>query len=159
MYVEEFTVLSTERYQVNLPKVIHEIFDEEVILINLESGSYYSLSASGTLVWRLAIEHRNIDEMVDAVTAVYNSDGVAIAPVISDFVSQLMDEQLLVNCLDAAGTEPMPVTDVSAVVASVKLAFEPPVLRKYTDMQQLLLLDPIHEVDETGWPNAKQAAA
>jgi hypothetical protein len=26
-------------------------------------------------------------------------------------------------------------------------------LHKYTDMEELLLLDPIHDVDETGWPN------
>jgi hypothetical protein len=26
------------------------------------------------------------------------------------------------------------------------------VLQKYTDMADLLLLDPIHEVDEQGWP-------
>ena len=35
-----------------------------------------------------------------------------------------------------------------------KLGFEAPILQKYTDMQDLLLLDPIHEVDEAGWPHA-----
>jgi len=34
--------------------------------------------------------------------------------------------------------------------------FAPPVLEVYTDMQDLLLLDPIHDVDETvGWPSPK----
>jgi hypothetical protein len=28
-------------------------------------------------------------------------------------------------------------------------------LQKFTDMQELLLLDPIHEVDERGWPHRK----
>jgi hypothetical protein len=28
-------------------------------------------------------------------------------------------------------------------------------LNKYTDMQDLLLLDPIHEVDAAGWPSTK----
>jgi hypothetical protein len=32
--------------------------------------------------------------------------------------------------------------------------FEAPVLHKYIDMKDLLLLDPIHETDETGWPSA-----
>jgi hypothetical protein len=31
--------------------------------------------------------------------------------------------------------------------------FEPPVLEKFTDMQDLILLDPVHEVDERGWPH------
>jgi hypothetical protein len=29
------------------------------------------------------------------------------------------------------------------------------VLERYTDMQELLLLDPIHDVDESGWPHRK----
>ena len=28
-------------------------------------------------------------------------------------------------------------------------------MEKYDDMQELLLLDPIHEVDEAGWPVKK----
>ena len=32
--------------------------------------------------------------------------------------------------------------------------YEPPVIECYPDMQELLLLDPIHEVDETGWPRS-----
>ena len=36
-----------------------------------------------------------------------------------------------------------------------RLSFEAPILHKYTDMQDLLLLDPIHEVDEAGWPSVK----
>jgi hypothetical protein len=35
--------------------------------------------------------------------------------------------------------------------------FEKPGLQKYSDMQDLLLLDPIHEVDEMGWPHALPA--
>jgi hypothetical protein len=31
----------------------------------------------------------------------------------------------------------------------------PPVLERYTDMQELLFLDPIHDVDESGWPHRK----
>ena len=30
--------------------------------------------------------------------------------------------------------------------------FEAPRLTKYTDMRDLLVLDPIHDVDESGWP-------
>jgi hypothetical protein len=31
--------------------------------------------------------------------------------------------------------------------------FVEPALNKYTDMQELLLLDPVHEVSEAGWPS------
>jgi hypothetical protein len=37
-------------------------------------------------------------------------------------------------------------------------SWEAPKLTVYEDMQDLLLLDPIHDVDETGWPARKQDA-
>ena len=33
--------------------------------------------------------------------------------------------------------------------------FEPPLISKYSDMQELLILDPIHDVSDAGWPNPK----
>jgi hypothetical protein len=33
--------------------------------------------------------------------------------------------------------------------------FTRPVLTKFTDMQDLLLLDPIHDVNSSGWPAKK----
>ena len=34
-------------------------------------------------------------------------------------------------------------------------AYETPILERYTDMQEYLLIDPIHGVDERGWPAGK----
>jgi hypothetical protein len=47
--------------------------------------------------------------------------------------------------------DPEPLTAAAAITAA-------PVLEKYTDMQELLLLDPIHDVEEAGWPKARPAA-
>jgi hypothetical protein len=40
-----------------------------------------------------------------------------------------------------------------------RATFIAPVLAVYTDMQDLLLLDPIHDVDEIGWPTRRDGAA
>ena len=37
--------------------------------------------------------------------------------------------------------------------------FVAPQLHKYTDMQELLLLDPIHDVDQEGWPATTESNA
>ena len=47
-----------------------------------------------------------------------------------------------------AGPAPQAVPDV---------AFATPALKKYTDMEYFLLLDPIHEVEEAGWPHERPA--
>jgi hypothetical protein len=31
---------------------------------------------------------------------------------------------------------------------------DPPVLESFTDLEELMLLDPVHDVDERGWPHA-----
>jgi len=56
---------------------------------------------------------------------------------------------------------PAPEDTVTAPLASparqdaARPAFEPPVLTTFSDMQELLWLDPIHEVDDAGWPIAR----
>ena len=41
-----------KRLRPNTPMVISEIVEDEVVLVNFDSGSYYSLAGSGTEVWR-----------------------------------------------------------------------------------------------------------
>jgi hypothetical protein len=39
-----------------------------------------------------------------------------------------------------------------------RVPFTPPVLGVYTDMQEFMLVDPVHQVDEAaGWPHVKPA--
>jgi hypothetical protein len=41
----------------------------------------------------------------------------------------------------------------AAVAQTNGRPYSPPKLSAYTDMQELLLLDPVHEVDDAGWPS------
>ena len=62
------------------------------------------------------------------------------------------------------GTEESKNSNIASVPTATnskpeKLSFSPPTLEKYTDMEELLALDPIHEVNEVvGWPNVKVEA-
>lgn len=42
------------RYGVKAPRVVYEVFDEEVVVLDLESGSYYSLRASAAWIFQAA---------------------------------------------------------------------------------------------------------
>ena len=69
------------------------------------------------------------------------------------FVAELINESLLVKA-----TEELPPDDTSEIEELLKKSaknFTPPKVNKYSDMQDLLLLDPIHDVDEKGWPESK----
>jgi hypothetical protein len=81
--------------------------------------------------------------------AAWDGDAAQIETAVSALLDELLQERLVVLGDDAeAGRGAVGAGATSAVSRS----FTPPVLSRYTDMQDLLLLDPIHDVDETGWP-------
>jgi hypothetical protein len=72
------------------------------------------------------------------------------------FLNQLQQEGLVIAIDDKSTDSPLPQNWKDQItVNGNKTVFNAPVLNKYTDMQDLLLLDPIHEVDATGWPSTK----
>ena len=77
-----------------------------------------------------------------------------------DRIAELQQEDLIVPD-DAKKPQRIKGLDVRIEAGSEteKPSFEAPILHKYTDMQDLLLLDPIHEVDEAGWPVARPAVS
>ena len=78
------------------------------------------------------------------------AEAADIALSVEDFVRELVEENLIVkNSSEKAKN----IKQAKAQIPSLA-RFEKPVLQKYSDMQDLLLLDPIHEVDEAGWPHA-----
>lgn len=149
-------------YKINTPNIAHETIDNEVIVINFEQGSYYSLSGSAALAWSF-FEHGATCDAVAAALAQYygldsgsdsgsESGGSALQETIAPFVDQLIAEELIVevaqNCAPAPAVGKLPASAGE---------YAPPVLQRFTDMQELLLLDPIHEVNETaGWPLPRQ---
>jgi hypothetical protein len=96
------------------------------------------------------------DQVVEGMTNKYLGNREEITPSIENFLVALCNEGLVVQMDGEKPTselnpEPLPIS-----VQSVdKLPYEPPVLNRYTDMQDLILLDPVHEVEDTGWPNPK----
>jgi len=133
------------QFRINQPAVISEVIDGEAIIVNLDSGAYYSLRDSGCAIWNLLTQGVALPAVVVTVTGQYTGSDTAIAMGIQDLVAQLQAEQLIVPIDQPAslGPLPTPIADQNGNRPS----FLPPVLEKFTDMADLLLLDPIHEVE------------
>jgi hypothetical protein len=82
----------------------------------------------------------------------YSGDGDEISNSTAAFLDRLVEEAL-VDPLDHAEAGNGQTGD--ALEAPVK-AFSTPLLVKYTDMEMMLLLDPVHEVDQEGWPTVRK---
>jgi hypothetical protein len=122
------------------------------VLVNLENGSYYSIDSVGAVVWGYLEKGLNTSQIVEAISAQYAGETADIAAGIQQLFEDLQAERLIVAVDLVAGNGSSAVVS-HAAPGGTKSKFETPILHKYTDMEDLLLLDPIHDVDETGWPN------
>jgi hypothetical protein len=136
---------------VDLPNIMHETIDNEVVIVNLDNGSYYSFDGVGGRIWQMMCEERiSLETLISKVKAGYAGDADQIAVAVRDFVQRLRHEELI--RVETDGEEKDEVEPASKEPVSDFIA---PVLNKYTDMEALLLADPIHEVQEQGWPDLK----
>jgi hypothetical protein len=128
------------------PSVIEETFDGEAVLVHLETGCYYALNAAGTMIWELVRDGRTQAQVHELVAA---ARGAADARTAAAFVERLIAERLLVAD-PARGS-----ADEASPVSSDPWA-DPPALQRFDDLQDLLQVDPIHDVQlgADGWPIA-----
>jgi hypothetical protein len=143
--------------RINVPKIVHETIDGETVILNLDNGNYYSLLGVGAQIWGFIESGAPVHKIIEKVKCDYEVDGADVDEVVNTFVSELSKEGLTVPHEDDLneGFE-WPAEKSAPGVNGEKTSFTPPVLSKYSDMQDLLLLDPIHDVDEeAGWPTNK----
>lgn len=124
-------------FQIRQPQVVHDFFPDEVVILDLESGCYFSARGSSCQVWQWIVDGLSLAQMQAAVREQDH-------PSLKAFLAQLAAENLI-----SAGPVASPGPAPGAPVSLVDLKLE-----KSNDMQELLMLDPIHDVDETGWPKA-----
>lgn len=150
-----------ERIRINVPKVVHETIDGETIVLNLDKGNYYSLLGAGADIWKLIESGTPAREIVENMQRDYEGTKENIEAAVNRFLTELVQEGLSIyetaHASDDAGFPQVRRPDAPAGKVK-KAVFNPPILNKYSDMQDLLLLDPIHDVDaEAGWPTSKPA--
>ena len=140
--------IESRSYQVNKPDISAEDFKTEILAVDLKTGSYYSLRGGALPVWRLLMEGTPVGLTVRWLAKGYDMPPQDLAAEILPFVAQLEQARLIVP------VSPTTVFDSSAAPDWLKEIppFEKPVLETYTEMQDLLMLDPIHDVDAAGWP-------
>ncbi len=130
-------------YAINRKAVVSEQFDHEAVLVHLETGNYYSLGGSAVAIWS-ALEHGLSGAPLADLFAAQAVDPPDARQRIALFVEALAAEGLI---LESDGPPP-PTNGFTPPPGP----FEPPALEKFGDMADLIQLDPIHDVDEAGWP-------
>lgn len=146
---------AAQRFRAKSPSVVSEIIDGEVVVLNLDSGNYYSADQIGAVLWRWMELGFGTDEMLEELRRRFpNADPAEMENGIANFFAQLREHDLI-----AAEDATRDASVATIDGAELGDAFVTPALQCYSDMQDLLLLDPIHDVDEAGWPTPKDSSA
>ena len=138
-------------FEVNEPNVICETIDDETVIINLSSGSYYSLKQSGSAIWYGIQRLWCMADIAAVVRATLDVGSANIEAEIGALIDRLLEEDLI----RTSSTGAVPVSVGRDLGGFASKTFSPPTLDKFTDMEGMLLIDPVHDVDDEGWPQAE----
>lgn len=131
-------------YTTEVPMLMSQQFDNEVILANLETGIYYSLTGAAADIWLGLQSGATVKEIVAAFAMLDNAASEIAKESVASFVEKLSDEKIIMPLESVPERKPWS--------PQFSDPFFQPVLERFDDLRDLLLLDPVHDVSDAGWP-------
>lgn len=131
--------------------VVVEDYDDEMILLNLRRGVYYSLSRTGADAAIALCRSSSLAEAFDWMQQRYQSGADEIQDLFVRVSAALLKEQL-VNAYNSERISSLPNHVPDQKMPLTGFQFD-----KYQDVEDVLAFDPVHEVEEEeGWPHIQQ---
>jgi hypothetical protein len=125
-------------------EIVAEAFDDETVLIDVDRGIYFSMQGTAASVWRAFDVPRTPDAACAELAADLPEAG---REMVSKLIQDLAEQKLIV------ATERPPANPGKPLDRFVAASFVAPVFGVFTDLADLIGIDPVHEVDESaGWP-------
>ena len=137
------------RYAINVPNIANEVFGDEVVIVNLYSGIYYSLTGTAAQVWIRTIQNYSLKEILAEFSLIYEEITVENREEVLELIADLLDKNLITEAQSSSAAK------VEFDSTLPKKPFTKPEIEVFSDMQEILLLDPVHDVDKSGWPIMK----
>jgi hypothetical protein len=127
---------SDSRFRPNLTDVAAKVIDGEAIIMNLSNGLYFSMENVGAAVWELTELGHSLGEIIDILQDRSGMNRGTIEQDVYRLAEELIREGLVLQSDEGASDSEMPSPTLEP------LAYTPPTLNKYTDMADILALDP-----------------
>jgi hypothetical protein len=139
--------LTANAYRFNRDKFAFECFDEEIVVLNVVEGVYYAFGGAAVVVWPYLIAHHPIPIIASILATRYSAQLDGVTRDLGEFVERLVTEKILLAAPEAA-------TEIDRSQLAPLSEYQGFIFERHSDMEDLLTLDPIHDVDpEKGWPN------
>ena len=123
-----------------------EDFGNEIVIINTNTGSYYTISGSSVTVLRWLFLPITIEKVKSLIEETFPNE-VSDA---STFVDWLKLQDLIQAVENSEVTE-----DEQNINSESPIIFNDWTYSRFDDMSDLIQLDPIHDVSDKGWPHRK----
>lgn len=138
------------RFVIRHKDVTHERLDGEVIAVNLLTGRYYSMTGSAADCWTAIAMTGSVLASAELLRDVYGADAEPERDV-ARFVSA---------CIEAGLIEESTAQFTQDVVGALPSDYQRtqwlvPRLDEYEDLQDLILVDPVHDTSALGWPHVE----
>ena len=136
-------------YKLNEEKMFYDYADGQAVVINYQTGMYYGMGLLASAILDRIIAGKNVDEIITAVKTLPQCPP-DIAERVHSFVKELQEKEIIVDGPAASGgAEPL-ANEVAEDGFDLKLDM-------FAEMADLLLADPVHDVDlQAGWPKLKE---
>lgn len=131
------------------PMVMHERLDGEVVALDMSTGRYFSMSGPAADIWFLIASGLESSLWSAELEKAYPTTEELIG--IEEFVSRLENSNLVkptVGALVNIVWNGFPLDHQRQIWTS-------PELFSYDDLSDLILIDPVHDVSDDGWPTRR----
>lgn len=84
-----------KKYSIDQDKISWRILDGEAVILNLDSGFYYSLNKIGTRIWELLSKGKTTEEIIDIISSEYKADNGKVRNDTINLFNELKKEDLI----------------------------------------------------------------
>jgi hypothetical protein len=136
--------MKTILYSLNTTSLSIEDFGGETVMVNFDTGKYYGLSGSARVIVHCLARYCSLDEIVAQLERHYEPGEQDFRQMAEGFL-KILDGEKLLNAWEASIDAIEPPAE--------RTPFLPPALEVHSDLQELIMLDPVHDANpEHGWP-------
>jgi hypothetical protein len=139
-------------YRIDDVAVVSDVIGGEAVILHRVSGDYFSTDGVGCLIWQWLGENRSCGWILKTLNERFAAHPTQIEAAVDTFLRDLLAHKLVQEIGEDAKTQDeAPIEPQGESQAT----FAQPVLHVYSDIRRMILLDPIHEVAQEGWPEPK----
>lgn len=134
-------IQGSSRFRIASDSVGAKVIDGEAVIVNVASGRYHSLDGCGADAWELLTGGSSIDAAAGALADRYEVEPERAAADLGRLVDDLLRQGLLSADDDGAGSGSAEEAPPAGRTGD-RGAYSPPELVTFTDIEDLLALDP-----------------